>query len=179
MRAIDARWFRFCLLLALIVACVHEPVLLNSERIRQKYGSYGVQVLRADSQQRVSNLYSGSGENRICRTLAIVEFVTPHPSALAREHAIIVAGGSIGETFRDAGWLISKNNLRNTEIPQSSVADDLSSLMQISREELLASSVYEFNVEKGAEQFSYAIITEIYHPDYLQLRDLPPPGPHK
>ena len=38
--------------------------LLNSERIAAAFGSYGVEVLEQDDTVRVSNLYSGEGEER-------------------------------------------------------------------------------------------------------------------
>ena len=39
---------------------VEEPArpLLNSERIKQKFGSYGINILDANAELRVSNLYS-------------------------------------------------------------------------------------------------------------------------
>ena len=39
--------------------------LLNSERIEQQFGSYGIDVLESDAEMRVSNLYSLSGQQKI------------------------------------------------------------------------------------------------------------------
>ena len=49
-------------------ACTTEPELLNSERIAQTFGSYGIDVLQADGALRRSNLYSVSDGLRTCRT---------------------------------------------------------------------------------------------------------------
>ena len=45
--------------------------LLNSERIAQRFGSYGIEVLESDGRVRVSNLYSNEQGGRICRTFAV------------------------------------------------------------------------------------------------------------
>src|SRR5262245_52025727 len=48
--------------------------LLNSERIAAKFGSYGIEVLEQTDGTRVSNLYSGTGAEKICRTFAAVRY---------------------------------------------------------------------------------------------------------
>ena len=64
--------------------------LLNSERIRMKYGSYGVEVLYSDSTTRITSLYNEDGDVRITRTYAIVLYPTVIDSALANEHNSII-----------------------------------------------------------------------------------------
>src|SRR5262245_42966767 len=60
-------WMGLCLALGAPAGAVRAqssaavpaaPELLNSERIEQKFGSYGIAVLRSDERLRVANLYS-------------------------------------------------------------------------------------------------------------------------
>lgn len=164
-------WWSAAVLL-LLAACVERQSPLNSDRIREKFGSYGVEVLRADSQRRISNLYSGAGSNRVCRTLAIVDFASPLSPTLTEEHARIVAGGSIGEVFRAAGWTIHKTNSQTGEQPLPNLDLDISALMNIQRVSTLATHTYQFELEKNGSRYVYAVITEIYHPDYLTYAEL-------
>ena len=53
-------------------------LLLNSERIAEKFGNYGIEVLEQNP-LRVSSLYSVEHGQRVCRTFAIVMF-EPHPT---------------------------------------------------------------------------------------------------
>ena len=59
--------------------------LLNSERIAQEFGSYGVAVLESDDRVRVSNLYSLRGETKICRTYAVVYYPDATDAAVSVE----------------------------------------------------------------------------------------------
>lgn len=75
-----AKLWRAAALLALLFGTAvqaREPVsaLLNSERIAQRYGSYGIEVLASDCGLRVSDLYSGEQTDRVTRTLAVVRFL--------------------------------------------------------------------------------------------------------
>jgi hypothetical protein len=170
MSAIDPRLRYFFLLLVLLATGTQQAAPLNSDRIRERFGNYGVEIIRADSSTRITNLYSESDGNRICRTLAMVRFRTPVPDVLRREHDAITAGGSIGEVFRNAGWIISKTNLTRAVIDQSWVDIDIAALMNVDPAESLASAVYEFTVRRGEHVYTYATITEIYHPDFISLR---------
>jgi hypothetical protein len=179
MPAIRRNWMLLILTMAVFCACAQTAAPLNSDRIRQQFGSYGVAVLNADEHSRVSNLYSGSGVERVCRTLAIVEFSEPMPTELAQEHAAIEDGGSIGETFRNAGWQISKHGLGTETVSQADLDLAVSQLMKIDADRRLAAYVYDFEVNRGGKHYSYARITEIYHPDYLTLEDLSPESANK
>jgi hypothetical protein len=172
-------WMLLILTMAVLCACAQIAAPLNSDRIRQQFGSYGVEILNADEHSRVSNLYSGSAAERVCRTLAIVEFSEPMPAELASEHAAIEDGGSIGETFRNAGWQISKHGLGTETVSQTDLDLAVSQLMKIDPHRRLASYVYNFEVNRDGKHYSYARITEIYHPDYLTLADLPPESANK
>ena len=84
---------------------------LNSDAIKATFGSYGVEVISQSESTRVANLYSLSGDAKICRTLAVTEFVLPMDPALTEAHRLIRAGGSIGATLRSAGFTINKKLL--------------------------------------------------------------------
>ena len=68
-------------LVAQLHASAQAPVreLLNSERIAATFGSYGVEVLEQNGAVRVSNLFSGEGEERVTRTFAVVRPTSTRP----------------------------------------------------------------------------------------------------
>ena len=144
--------------------------LLNSERISAEFGSYGVEVLDQDEHVRVSNLYSGTGDERICRTFAVVRFALPMDEGVSAEHAAVVAGGSIGAVFVAAGWEVRKTHLRYSE---TWAPPRLASLMRIAEGTPLATDIYAFDVAKGGRVVEYATLVEIHHPDYLKKDELP------
>ena len=96
---------------AALSACALEPESLNSERIEDRFGSYGIEVLSHESGIRRSSLYSVDGNTRICRTYAVVRFVDESTPRVAEAHADILAGRSIGATFKSTGWHIGKVTL--------------------------------------------------------------------
>lgn len=155
-----------------LVACATYQPLLNSDRIEQKFGSYGVEVVRQNETRRVSSLYSLSGGEHITRTWAIVEFLSPNEPALDKEHEAIFGGASIGRTFRDAGWTIYKAPLGAEEVVVSTEDAEIGAYMHINLPARLAAWKYEFVVSREGQTFDYARITEIYHPDYLDFEDL-------
>ena len=144
--------------------------LLNSERIAAEFGSYGVEVLEQDGQVRVSNLYSGTGDEKTCRTFAVVRFALHMDEAVSAEHAAIVAGGSIGAVFVAAGWEVRKTHLRYSE---TWAPPRLASLMRVAPRTPLATDIYAFDVVKDGHVVEYATLVEIHHPDYLKNEDLP------
>jgi hypothetical protein len=157
----------------LLVACAPAPPL-NSERIAQRYGNYGIEILQSGSQGRLSSLYSVSDGQKTMRTLALVEFTAADDPHLVREHQRILAGESIGAVFKEEGWHIDKISLRYCLAPL-----DLQSMPELSRMRLkhpatLATRTYVFSVRKGKTSINYATITEFHHPDYLQAADLTP-----
>ncbi len=145
---------------------------LNSERIRQSFGTYGVDVLSSDNKRRISSLYSIDGRKKTTRTYAVVDFVESDTSALAREHALVGSGDSIGEVFRAAGWSIEKRHLFIGEFDVPAAYAYIGELMRIALPQILAVHVYHFVVNKNEQSYSYARITEIHHPDYLSAADL-------
>jgi hypothetical protein len=146
--------------------------LLNSERIKQKYGSYGIDILEDDGEVRVSNLYSTQGSQKITRTLAVVIYPEDIPQQIQREHQAIVAGGSIGETFTRSGWQVEKENLYFGEIRASPDFDEIYSLMGGIEETNLAVHVYRLSVCREGSCFAYATLSEVHHPDYLGLAEI-------
>ena len=142
--------------------------LLNSERIAAAFGSYGVEVLEQDDFVRVSNLYSGGGD-KTCRTFAVVRYSATMDPAVREEHAVVVAGGSIGAVFSANGWQVRKTHLHYGERAASA---RLAALMQIDAGTPLAEHVYVLDVQKGGRTVEYAALVEIHHPNYLQLGEL-------
>lgn len=156
----------------LAVACSSETELLNSERIELRYGNYGVRVLHSDQRQRITSLYSAGIEGEVCRTFAIVDFVLPLDSRLAVEHSSILAGASIGQVFRQAGWQTEKYTLSIRETRAGDHNAQIPELMHLDPTETLAVHRYRFDVTQGELRIPYAIITEIHHPDYLTVQQV-------
>lgn len=145
--------------------------LLNSERIEQAFGSYGIEVLAHGDEVRVSNLYSRTEDARITRTFAVVLYPAPEDveAAYAAEHAEIVAGGSIGAVFKDNGWNVRK---RHRFFGRLDSTPRLERMMGDIASQPLATHVYGLRVADAGDEYAYATIVEIHHPDYLTLEDL-------
>jgi hypothetical protein len=142
------------------------PLPLNSERIEQRFGSYGIDVLSSDARLRVSELYSLAGDHKVCRTFAVVLYPGQVDPRFADEHAAILAGGSIGAVFKQHGWNVEKRNLYfGTLAPTERIAE----LMDDDSGRRLAVHVYGLYVGKGETSLPYATIAEVHHPDYLTL----------
>jgi hypothetical protein len=161
-------------LAACLAACTSQETrpTLNSERIQQTYGSYGVDVLSNDDKQRVSSLYSLDGGDKVTRTYAVVDFVDAATTALESEHALIKSGQSIGEVFRKAGWTIEKRHQFIGDFDVPAAYTQIGRLMRVELPQRLAADVYFFVVSRNSHSYTYATITEIYHPDYLSAADL-------
>jgi hypothetical protein len=147
--------------------------LLNSERIAQRYGSYGIAVLESDGRVRVSNLYSessgASSAGRICRTFAVVKYPDTVDPAFAAEHGEIVRGGSIGAVFASHGWKVGKSNLRFFEVDAT---PRVAELMHVAAGTRLAAHAYALDVTKAGRSIEYALLVEIHHPEYLTIAEL-------
>lgn len=156
-------------LLLFLGAAAASAQILNSERIEQTFGSYGIDVLFSDAEHRLSNLYSEQGGVRVTRTFAVVEYPAEVDESFAAEHLEILDGGSIGSTLQAAGWEVIKSNVSFSEIDAHA---SLSDLMEIAPGTKLAAHLYRLEIARDAERFFYANIVEIHHPDYLTLEDL-------
>ena len=156
----------------ILSACGSQAQRLNSERIERTFGSYGVEVIQASDEGRVSSLYSGTGEEKVTRTFAVVKFSGRVRPAFALEHSEIESGQSIGAVFKSAGWVIEKHNIfiGELEVPENYAI--VAERMQIGLPENLATHVYLFVISNDEGSFNYATIVELHHPDYLSAEDL-------
>lgn len=144
----------------------------NSERIRAKFGSYGIEVLENSQELRVSSLYSTHHGVNINRTFAVVAYPTVVDPAFAAEHAAIINGESIGIVFKQNGWLIRKDHQYFGEIETPASHFSVQQNTTVKDTIRAAIHVYALSVKKGEAEFQYASIAEIHHPDYLHSQDL-------
>jgi hypothetical protein len=144
------------LLLAGLAGCASNSAWLNSDRIESAFGSYAVEVLRSDPVRRESSLYSTENGVNTTRTYAVVDFPDTPGNAYAREHAEIESGGSIGATFRQAGWSIEKRHLFIGELEIAADYREIGELMQINLPETLAMHQYLMIVRKDERAYTYA-----------------------
>lgn len=159
-------------LAAALGACAVQPELLNSERIQQHFGNYGIEILEQDDDTRRSNLFSVTNGGRVCRTYAVVEFSDPVRAELTAVHHSVIAGQSIGATFKAAGWNIHKQTVHigTLRVPNSQHA--IADLMQLDAATTLGLHVYRLMLEKNTQSIHYATIVETHHPAYLSEADL-------
>jgi hypothetical protein len=164
--ALAAAW-----VLAALAAAGQPPnrELLNSERIQQAFGSYGVEVLANDTRARVTNLYSVDAGTKTCRTFAVVRFPALIDATVATEHATITNGGSIGAVFAANGWRVLKTHLAFRELEAT---PRLANLMHVAVGTRLAEHAYVLDVAKDGKTVEYAALVEIHHPEYLRRADL-------
>ncbi|MBT8083337.1 MAG: hypothetical protein KJO56_13005 [Gammaproteobacteria bacterium] len=159
-------------LTAFLTACASEAVLLNSERIEQRFGNYGIELLESEDGLRRSNLYSREGNLATCRTYALVEFTEQLDERYADTHATVLAGGSIGATARERGWEVHKHTAYIGQLRLPERPTEVRRLMRLRGGELLAVHVYRLILAQADNTLPYATIIEIHHPDYLDLTDL-------
>lgn len=164
---------------------------LNSERIARRYGSYGVEILQQTADLRLSSLYSEHRGQRTARTLALTRFLPAAPP-LADTQQKIRAGGSIGALLKNAGWHPHKLTLR-TENPSSRRFNQtVQHHMRLTpHPQPLALRLYLLRLSKHSpahqiasqtatgpspdHALDYALIAELYHPDYLNTAELKTP----
>ena len=144
----------------------------NSERIRLKFGSYGIEVLENSAGLRVSSLYSTHDGHSVNRTFAVVAYPDVIDPAFEQEHEAIISGQSIGIVFENNGWLIDKRHLYFGEIerPRGHFSDSTDAIDTGKKRSAI--HVYELVVKKHDTQYQYAFIAEVHHPEYLRLQDL-------
>ena len=154
------------------VAEKQDLQLANSERIRTKFGSYGIDIIENSPDIRVSSLYSLHDGSRVSRTFAVVAYPEVIEPAFQKEHEAIINGESIGILFKDNGWTIGKHHQYFGEIEtppgyfiaSPDAGDDATTRSAI--------HVYFLMVKKGDSEFQYASIAEVHHPEFLNLQDL-------
>jgi hypothetical protein len=157
---------------AALSACATETLLLNSERIEQQFGSYGIDVLASEAGLRRSSLYSVENGERICRTYAVVRFTDDPDTSYSPEHAKVLAGNSLGEVFKANDWAIHKQTLHIGSFDIDAPESEISRLMQLGENRTLALHVYQLLLAKDEQVFEYATIIEAHHPDYLTQSNL-------
>lgn len=148
-----------------------KPKILNGDRIKAKFGSYGVKVLMQDEQKglRISNLYSEGKDGHVMRVVAMVDFVPTVDPRLKAAHREIIAGGSIGAVLVKHQFAVDKHIIFKGEI--SDVPEKILHAMRVSPTKL-ATTVYELKAKIGDELLPYCTITELYSPEFLTLLDL-------
>jgi len=149
-----------------------QAPLLNSQRIRQRFGSYGIEVVRNSDGLRVADLYSLEDGRKVMRTLAVVIYPRTIPSLILAEHREIENGGSIGEVFNQHGWSIRKQNIYFGDILAQPGYTGVYAAMGGIPPTDLAVHVYRLSVGKSGHWLAYARIAEVHHPDYLELLEL-------
>jgi len=159
-------------LAAVLSACATEPVLLNSERIQRKFGSYGIDVLASEAGLRRSSLYSRNGGIQTCRTYAVVRFADQLDERYGEEHAEVLSGNSIGATFRSHGWNLHKQTMHIGSLELPDEPHSIAALMHVDDPQAIALHVYQLLLVRDEQVFDYAMIMEVHHPDYLSTTDL-------
>lgn len=157
---------------AALDACAHESERLNSERIADRFGSYGIDVLSSEPGLRRSNLFSSENGVHTCRTYAVVRFVDEPDALIDAEHAQILAGKSIGEIFKASGWEILKETLHIGAVVLDDTSHPVAALMELERGAGVAMHIYRLLLKKSDQAVEYATLIELHHPEYLDLSDL-------
>ena len=153
-------------------ACQATPELLNSERIEQQFGTYGIEILRQEDGVRRSNLYSVEDGSHVCRTYAVVVFTDPLESKVATTHAAIIGGSSIGTSFRAAGWQLTKETVYIGTVRVPDPTHEIAGLMRLDKATTLGLHAYRLILRKQEQSVHYATIFESHHPDYLSGAEL-------
>jgi hypothetical protein len=156
----------------MLSACETEPALLNSERIEQHFGSYGISVLPSDAGLRRSSLFSLHENEAICRTYAVVRFSDQPHDWYSQEHAEVLAGNSIGAIFRSHGWDVHKQTMYIGRLLLPNRRTQIGELMHIGDQVELALHVYQLLLVRNEQVFEYATIVETHHPEYLSENDV-------
>ena len=157
---------------AMLSACATESVLLNSKRIEQRFGSYGIEVLASEAGLRRSGLLSYDGDTATCRTYAVVQFSDQLDERYDDAHSRVLAGDSIGATFKEDGWDIRKHTLYIGTVRLPGAATEVGRLMRLTGAHDLALHVYQLVIARDDIEFEYATIMEAHHPEYLVEADL-------
>lgn len=150
-----------------LAACADATEPLNSERIEEEFGSYGLEVISFRDGLRRASLYSTHDSGTVTRTYAISHFDDIPQHVRENEHERILAGSSIGATFKSAGWSIYKETLYIGNVNPETDIHGIRQLMRLPDAPDLAMHVYRLHVKKNSELVDYATIIEIYHPEYM------------
>lgn len=144
----------------------------NSDRIRLKFGNYGIDIVENELRVRVSNLFSTSEGVKTNRTFAVVMYPAVIEPAFRKEHKAITEGQSIGIVFKEHGWQIDKRHQYVGELEPLSGFSGVHSVFGDIGLARPVIHVYSLIVKKDDQEFHYASITEVHHPEYLGLEEL-------
>jgi len=145
--------------------------LVNSERIKARFGSYHVQVLHQDAATRLASLCSRHDDTDICRTLAVTRFASPTPATLAEADALIRQGDSIGSTLERAGQHLSREIIVEASVPCGEAFTALTG-QTVKRGDLLSLRLYRLDAGPDPEALMpYATIAEAHHPEHIPASD--------
>lgn len=159
-------------IIALLSGCSRESLLLNSERIEQRFGSYGIEIVATNADVRRSNLYSTEGGIKTGRTYALVRFTESIYPAFAGEHDAVANGASLGAVFKASGWNIDKQTVHIGSLDIDADRSPILRQMRIDAPATLALHIYRLEIEKDGATFHYASIAEAHHPDYQTIDDI-------
>ena len=149
-----------------------QPEVLNSERIKDRFGSYGIEIIEQNDATRRSSLYSTSNGKRTCRTYAVVKFTGGDAFDITDVHRKVVDGASIGSTLKSDGWEIRKETIYVGEVGLPAVHHPIGDLMHLQSTTDLAVHAYHLHIERGSTSLHYATIVETHHPEYLDKSEL-------
>lgn len=148
-----------------------RPGILNSTRIEEKFGSYGVDVMVNDEQMgvRLANLYSKLHEQKVMRTLALVKFVPNIDESLKKAHQEILNGASLGSTLVKHKALVKKKLIYKDKI--FNLPKKIYEMMNI-YEGPLPVIIYDLVANIDGRDIEYCTITEVYSPLFLSFSEL-------
>jgi hypothetical protein len=159
-------------LAAALSACSLQPEVLNSERIKDRFGTYGVEIIDQNDSTRRSNLYSTHDGVSVSRTYAVVEFVGSNIVDMSEVHDKVIDGASIGSTLKDDGWQIRKETIYVGTLDLPGLGHPIAQLMRLQKDADLAVHAYNLHIEKASMSVQYATIIETHHPAYLTESEL-------
>lgn len=149
---------------------------LNSERIATVFGSYGVHIVAQSRAQRASCLFSGAGDARVCRTLALVRYSAAPDPRVAPSLDRIRGGASLGATLQSDGWTVAKRHRLIDQIDAEDPAyGGLQRFFGVDGAQPFAFHLYSLDAERGNVTIPVAELLEVHHPAYLsaaQLREI-------
>ena len=88
------------------------------------------------------------------------------------EHAQILAGSSIGETFKANGWTIFKETRYVGELQVPAHSPAVLELMALHGRDSLAMHAYRLLLKKDQQTIDYTMIVDVHGPDYLGSEDV-------